>query len=504
MSGLTGFAGSFGAISADAAVAIVSDESTTEAGIGDGAAVLKASAITVNASDDRTAHSKALGASAGSAAVGASVAKSTIGGGVTARLGNGAQIGQGATTVGSLGVLAASTSHADSYAMAAKAGLGLAAGGAAATSEATPYVSATMGADSEHHTVRCSRHRRQRHRRIDRRGTRRERQRRRLGGCLGRPRHRPAGDQREPRRGCKPHRGEPPGKRSARPAWIGHERRRPCHRSLGRAVGGPQRDRRGSPRRWPRRGWHRRRCDRHHKRRHSHRGGRRKYPARRCQRPVAGIVALGANISTADSVATTTTASTGDKVKLTAGSTAIHAASTSDNLAEATAGGGGGSLGPRLAGQHPRHRHHPRPRRQRPGRRPRAGHRNWRLQPHCRPCKPLQCAGGQYQRLGGGGQRRDGKQRARGRDLGRDRRCGAHQGGQSHGLGGQQRAQALAQRPAYPWLPGVPEWNVSRARAVSSTCPRHAATPPSRSRRWCASETLPASCRPAAPRPRVR
>ena len=45
-----------------------------------------------------------------------------------------------------------------------------------------------------------------------------------------------------------------------------------------------------------------------------------------------GIVALGANISTADSVATTTTASTGDKVKLTAGSTAIHAASTSDNL----------------------------------------------------------------------------------------------------------------------------------------------------------------------------
>ncbi|MCP5307913.1 leukotoxin LktA family filamentous adhesin [Cognatazoarcus halotolerans] len=147
-SNLTGFAGSFGGVVLDAAVAIVTDKSSTEAGIGDGVVVDKAGAITVSASDKRTAKSKALGASVGSAAVGASVAEATIGGGVTASVGDGARIGQGSNTVGSLAVTATSASHADSYAMAAKAGLGLAAGGAAATSKATPTISATLGATS--------------------------------------------------------------------------------------------------------------------------------------------------------------------------------------------------------------------------------------------------------------------------------------------------------------------------------------------------------------------
>ena len=341
MSGLTGFAGSFGAISADAAVAIVSDESTTEAGIGDGAAVLKASAITVNASDDRTAHSKALGASAGSAAVGASVAKSTIGGGVTARLGNGAQIGQGATTVGSLGVLAASTSHADSYAMAAKAGLGLAAGGAAATSEATPYVSATMGADSN--TT--------------------------LSGAAGIAASGTAESTAEAL-GVSVSGGGSAGASvalaTARPAISA---------SLGEAANLTAASLLVSARQGlPGSGTS---ADAHATGAsagllvglnatvaEAHGGGlvaagigddaivttsgatRIEAVGESTQRADAsglslGIVALGANISTADSVATTTTASTGDKVKLTAGSTAIHAASTSDNLAEATAGGGG-------------------------------------------------------------------------------------------------------------------------------------------------------------------
>jgi filamentous hemagglutinin family protein len=146
VSDLTGFAGSYGGLAVDAAVAIVHDDSTTRAALGDGVQITRAGAVSVSASDDREAKSTAVGVSvAGSAAVGASVATADMGGATTASAGNDLQVGQSIDTVGSLAVSADSDTTAEAQSIAGKAGIGLAASGSVATASADPTVSARIG-----------------------------------------------------------------------------------------------------------------------------------------------------------------------------------------------------------------------------------------------------------------------------------------------------------------------------------------------------------------------
>jgi filamentous hemagglutinin family protein len=145
---LTGFAGSFGGVAADAAVAIVHDDSTTRAALGDGVQITQAGAVTVAASDDRYAYSKAVGVSVGGAAGGASVATVDMGGSAIAEVGNDVQVGQSIDTVGSLSVSADSDITAYTASTAGKAGIGLAASGSVATATLKPTISASIGTDA--------------------------------------------------------------------------------------------------------------------------------------------------------------------------------------------------------------------------------------------------------------------------------------------------------------------------------------------------------------------
>ncbi|MCB1963628.1 MAG: leukotoxin LktA family filamentous adhesin [Rhodocyclaceae bacterium] len=149
VSDLTGFAGTYGGLAIDAAVAVVTDNSSTRAALGDGVQIVDATDVSVSASDERTAESEAVGVSvAGGAAVGASVATATLGGGVTASAGDTLQVGQSVDTVGSLSLSADSRTTAKAQSIAGKAGIGLAASGSVATAKSTPTVSATVGDNS--------------------------------------------------------------------------------------------------------------------------------------------------------------------------------------------------------------------------------------------------------------------------------------------------------------------------------------------------------------------
>ncbi|WP_186301646.1 leukotoxin LktA family filamentous adhesin [Denitromonas halophila] len=146
VSDLTGFAGSYGGIAIDAALAFVTDNSTTRAAIGDGVQIVDATGVSVSASDDRSAESEAVGVSVGgAAAVGASVATATINGATTASAGNNLQVGQSVGTVDSLSITANSSTTAKAKTIAGKAGIGLAASGSVATANNLPSVSATLG-----------------------------------------------------------------------------------------------------------------------------------------------------------------------------------------------------------------------------------------------------------------------------------------------------------------------------------------------------------------------
>ncbi|TVT46933.1 MAG: leukotoxin LktA family filamentous adhesin [Denitromonas halophila] len=149
VSDLTGFAGSYGGLAVDAALAFVTDNSTTRAALGDGVQIVDATSISVSASDDRTAESEAVGVSvSGGAAVGASVATATLGGSTTASAGDNLQVGQSVGTIDSLSITADSRNTAKAESIAGKAGIGLAASGSVATAKSTPTVSATIGDNS--------------------------------------------------------------------------------------------------------------------------------------------------------------------------------------------------------------------------------------------------------------------------------------------------------------------------------------------------------------------
>jgi ubiquinone biosynthesis protein UbiJ len=139
------FAGSGGVVAVNAALAMLSDNSTTTAAIGNGVEVHHADQVDVEAGDVRKLDTQALGASIGAVAGGASVATTSIGGTTSATIGSGIAIGAGVDVVNSLFVSANSSANAASGSIAAAGGIGLALSGSGATASSTPTVSASVG-----------------------------------------------------------------------------------------------------------------------------------------------------------------------------------------------------------------------------------------------------------------------------------------------------------------------------------------------------------------------
>ncbi|OJX15880.1 MAG: hypothetical protein BGO82_13335 [Devosia sp. 67-54] len=133
-------AAAFGALGAEASIAILIDNATTTASI-DGMTIATSGAVVVLATDQRTANTKADGASFGGVAVGVSAAAVNLGGSVTASLHN-ASIGTSGSRAGSVTVSASSRNSAKTSALAASGGLGLAAQGSDAEANTTTLVSA--------------------------------------------------------------------------------------------------------------------------------------------------------------------------------------------------------------------------------------------------------------------------------------------------------------------------------------------------------------------------
>jgi hypothetical protein len=139
------FAGSGGVVAVNAALAMLSDNSTTTAAIGNGVEVHHADQVDVEAGDVRKLDTQAMGASIGAVAGGASVATTSIGGTTSATIGSGIAIGAGVDVVNSLFVSANSSANAASGSIAAAGGIGLALSGSGATASSTPTVSASVG-----------------------------------------------------------------------------------------------------------------------------------------------------------------------------------------------------------------------------------------------------------------------------------------------------------------------------------------------------------------------
>ena len=148
-----GFAGSGGVVAIDAAIISFSDTSVISATVGSGAQLVRANEIRIEAIDGRKLDAEGYGASVGAVAAGAVVAIADLGGSVTASLGNSTLIGQGAGLVGEVTVLAQSIGFSKAQTTSARAGIGLAASGSAATATYDPTVTASVGASSNITTV---------------------------------------------------------------------------------------------------------------------------------------------------------------------------------------------------------------------------------------------------------------------------------------------------------------------------------------------------------------
>ncbi|HYC46066.1 MAG TPA: LEPR-XLL domain-containing protein, partial [Burkholderiales bacterium] len=146
---LISLSGSAGFVGIGAAVAVLNDSSLVQASIG---SVTKAGSVTVEAIDDRVIDQSTGQVSAGAVAAGASYTRTNVTGGATAQVIGGAQIGQGADTVGSLAVTADSNIDADTQVT------GVTAGAAGATAnfafvEVHPLVEAKIGDNAKVTTV---------------------------------------------------------------------------------------------------------------------------------------------------------------------------------------------------------------------------------------------------------------------------------------------------------------------------------------------------------------
>jgi len=107
------FDGAAGGVALGAAVAVVSDSSATQASLADGAQVIKASSLSINADATRTFDLSTDKVAVGAAAAGVTFTKLTVTGNISATIGNDVQIGQNAlSTVGDVTVMSRATVHA--------------------------------------------------------------------------------------------------------------------------------------------------------------------------------------------------------------------------------------------------------------------------------------------------------------------------------------------------------------------------------------------------------
>ena len=143
-----GIAGTGGIVAIDAAAAVLNDNSSVIANIGNGVTIDRANLVRVDADDDRVLEAETYSVSVGAITAGASIATTTIGGETRASIGTGARIGQGAYNVNDVEVNADANHAATADALAGKAGLGLAASGTVATSTINPVVTARIGGGS--------------------------------------------------------------------------------------------------------------------------------------------------------------------------------------------------------------------------------------------------------------------------------------------------------------------------------------------------------------------
>lgn len=137
-----GAGGLLAAISAD--VGILTDNSRTTAQI-KRKAISTGGALAVNANSTRNVTVDAIGVSvAGTLAVGASVGQASIGGSVLASVSDGASIGSLAARAGSLSVTATSNATANTKAVAVGGGIGAALQGAGSIAKVRPSVTASV------------------------------------------------------------------------------------------------------------------------------------------------------------------------------------------------------------------------------------------------------------------------------------------------------------------------------------------------------------------------
>jgi filamentous hemagglutinin family protein len=146
---VTTTAGAGGVIGASASVAVLDDASTTRAHVGDGVEMKRADAFTVTANTSRSSTATTYGASAGALAVGASVARTSFTGSTEAFLANDITIGR-ATGKTVNDVLVAATDQSSGAASATAGTAGIVSGsGAEAKAVVDSDVTAYIGNDAD-------------------------------------------------------------------------------------------------------------------------------------------------------------------------------------------------------------------------------------------------------------------------------------------------------------------------------------------------------------------
>ncbi|MEN6411423.1 MAG: leukotoxin LktA family filamentous adhesin [Veillonellales bacterium] len=144
------YVGSGGIIAADAAVAVLKDQSQVEANVGNQTAIHDAKTISITTSDSRHLTAETVGAGVGVDSAGAAVAKVTLAGSDKAYTGNDVQLGlpsitSGSSTTDQILIEGSADLKADSTSEAANGGIGLAASGSVADATVATTVDAYTG-----------------------------------------------------------------------------------------------------------------------------------------------------------------------------------------------------------------------------------------------------------------------------------------------------------------------------------------------------------------------
>ncbi|MEN6567595.1 MAG: leukotoxin LktA family filamentous adhesin, partial [Veillonellales bacterium] len=144
------YVGSGGIIAADAAVAVLKDQSQVEASVGNQTAIHDAKTISITTSDSRHLTAETVGAGAAVDSAGAAVAQVTLAGSDMAYTGNDVQLGlpsitSGSSTTDQILIEGSADLKADSTSEAANGGIGLAASGSVADATVATTVDAYTG-----------------------------------------------------------------------------------------------------------------------------------------------------------------------------------------------------------------------------------------------------------------------------------------------------------------------------------------------------------------------